>query len=216
MNDKAVLSLALKPKTSADQEKLGHGLARLMADDPMIRVTTDQATGEVIIAGMGELHLEIIVARLKREFGVEASVGKPQVAYKETLTMAADGHRRFVRQVLEPVMRVEVAVPKEHVGDVIGDLSSRRGQIQSQEDRGGTQIVSAHVPLFDLLGYPSDLRDRTLGRGTLVMELDHYEPCAPTDDDDGGRDSFVGSPRKPLPPLRSSRIALPEPDGDDA
>jgi translation elongation factor EF-G len=98
MNDKAVLSITLAPKTSADQEKLGQGLAQLMAEDPTLRVTTDQATGEVIIAGMGELHLEIIVDRLKREFGVEASVGKPQVAYKETLTVPAEGRGRFIRQ----------------------------------------------------------------------------------------------------------------------
>lgn len=314
MKDKAVLSLALKPKTSADQEKLGQGLAKLMAEDPMLRVKIDQATGDVIIAGMGELHLEIIVDRLKRECGVEASVGTPQVAYKETLTVPADGHGRFIRQtggrgqfgeakirliplppgtgyqfendikggsipkeyikpidqgiqealtrgilagypiddvrielydgsyhdvdssemafgivgamafqdaakkakpmLLEPVMRVEVAVPTEHLGDVIDSLSSRRGQIQSQEDRGSTQIISAHVPLSDLFGYSSDLRERTSGRGSLVMELDHYEPCR-TDSGDGGRESFVGAPRKPLPTLRSSRIALPEPDDDD-
>ena len=315
MNDKAVLSLAVTPKTSADQEKLAQGLAKLMAEDPMLRVTTDQETGDVVVAGMGELHLEIVVDRLKREFGVEAGVGRPQVAYMEALTRPADGEMTYVEQaggrgqyahakihlypgeagsgyvfedntiggaipkqfinpieegikealtrgvlsgypvddvrielydgsyhdgdsseaafriagamafqdaakkakpvLLEPVMRVEVAVPRECVGDVIGSVLSRRGQIQSQEDRGGTQIIRAHVPLADLFGYSSDLRERTRGRGTLVMALDHYEPCHPTDSDDGGRDSVVGAPRKPFPRPRSSRIALPEPDGDD-
>ena len=309
-----VLYLSVEPKTKEDQEKLGLGLQKLMAEDPTFRAQLDQQTGRVIIAGMGELHLEIIVDRLKREFDVEASVGKPQVAYKEALTRPAEGDVRYTKQtggrgqyahakihlypgeagsgyvfenktiggtipqqfitpieegikealtrgvlsgypvddvrielydgsyhdvdssemafrvagamafqdaakkakpvLLEPVMRVEVAVPKEHVEDVIGDLSSRRGQIQSQEDRGGTQIIRAHVPLSDLFGYSSDLRERTRGRGTLVMELDHYEPCAPTDGADDGRDSVVGAPRKPLPTLRSSRIALPEPDGE--
>src|SRR5687768_9883493 len=270
-----VISLAIEPKTKADQEKLGQGMAKLMAEDPTFRVTTDEQTGQVVIAGMGELHLEIIVDRLKREFGVEASVGKPQVAYKETLTVAAEGHGRFIRQtggrgqfgeakirliplepgtgyqfendikggaipkeyikpidqgiqealtrgvlagypiddvrielydgsyhevdssemafkiagsmafqdaakkakpvLLEPVMRVEVVVPKEHMGDVMGNLSSRRGQIQSQEDRGGTQIIQARVPLSEMFGYATDLRSRTQGRATYSMHFDRYE-----------------------------------------
>ena len=274
---KPVISLAIEPKTKADQEKLGVGLQKLMAEDPTFRVNTDQQTGQVIIAGMGELHLEIIVDRLKREFNVEASVGKPQVAYKETLTRPADGEGRYVKQtggrgqyghakihlypgepgtgyifenevvggsipkefikpidegikealtrgvlagypvddvkielydgsyhdvdssemafkiagsmafqdaakrakpvLLEPVMRVEVVVPKEYMGDVMGNLASRRGQIQSQEDRGGTQIIAARVPLSEMFGYATDLRSRTQGRATFSMHFDRYEPA---------------------------------------
>jgi elongation factor G len=272
-----VISLAIEPKTKADQEKLGSGLQKLMAEDPTFRVNTDQQTGQTIIRGMGELHLEIIVDRLKREFNVDASVGRPQVAYKETLTVAADGEGRYVRQtggrgqyghakirliprqpgegyefinnivggaiprefikpidegireamttgvlagypvddvaielndgsyhdvdssemafkiagsmafkdashkakpiLLEPVMRVEVVVPKEYMGDVMGDLASRRGHIQSQEDRGGTQIIAARVPLSEMFGYATDLRSRTQGRATYSMHFDRYEPA---------------------------------------
>jgi elongation factor G len=270
-----VISLAIEPKTKADQEKLGQGMSKLMAEDPTFRVRTDEQTGQVVIAGMGELHLEIIVDRLKREFGVEASVGKPQVAYKETLTAPAEGHGRFIRQtggrgqfgeakirliplppgtgyqfenettggsipkeyikpvdqgiqealtrgilagypiddvrielydgsyhdvdssemafkiagsmafqdaakkakpvLMEPVMRVEVVVPKDYLGEVMGDLASRRGRIQSQEDRGGTQIINARVPLSDMFGYATDLRSRTQGRATYSMHFDRYE-----------------------------------------
>jgi elongation factor G len=270
-----VISLAIEPKTKADQEKLGQGMAKLMAEDPTFRVRTDEQTGQVVIAGMGELHLEIIVDRLKREFNVEASVGKPQVAYKETLTAPAEGDGRFVRQtggrgqyghakirliplppgtgyefenkivggsvpreyikpidqgiqealtrgvlagypiddvrielydgsyhevdssemafkiagsmafqdaakrarpvLLEPVMRVEVVCPKDYLGEVMGDLASRRGRIQSQEDRGGTQIISARVPLSEMFGYATELRSRTQGRATYSMHFDRYE-----------------------------------------
>jgi elongation factor G len=272
-----VISLAIEPKTKADQEKLGVGLQKLMAEDPTFRVKTDQQTGEVVIAGMGELHLEIIVDRLKREFNVESSSGRPQVAYKETLTRPADGEMKYAKQtggrgqyghakihlypgepgtgyifenkisggaipkefikpvdegikealtrgvlagypvddvrielydgsyhdvdssemafkiagsmafqdaakkakpvLLEPVMRVEVVVPKEHMGDVMGNLSSRRGAIQSQEDRGGTQIINARVPLSEMFGYATDLRSRTQGRATFSMHFDRYEPA---------------------------------------
>jgi elongation factor G len=270
-----VISLAIEPKTKGDQEKLGLGLAKLMAEDPTFRVRTDEQTAQVVIAGMGELHLEIIVDRLEREFNVEASVGKPQVAYKETLTRPADGEGRYIRQtggrgqyghakihlypgepgtgyvfeneivggaipkefikpvdegikealtrgvlagypiddvrielydgtyhdvdssemafkiagslafqdaakkakpvLLEPVMRVEVVVPRDYMGDVMGDLASRRGRIQSQEDRGGTQIVKARVPLSEMFGYATDLRSRTQGRATYSMHFDRYE-----------------------------------------
>ncbi|MGE3273470.1 MAG: elongation factor G [Vicinamibacterales bacterium] len=270
-----VISLAIEPKTKADHDKLGQGMAKLMAEDPTFRVNTDEQTGQVVIRGMGELHLEIIVDRLKREFNVEASVGKPQVAYKETLTAPAEGDGRFVRQtggrgqfghakirliplepgtgyqfenktvggsipkeyikpvdegirealtrgvlagypiddvrielydgsfhevdssemafkiagsmafqdaakkakpvLMEPVMRVEVVVPKDYLGDVMGDLASRRGRIQSQEDRGGTQIISARVPLSEMFGYATDLRSRTQGRATYSMHFDRYE-----------------------------------------
>jgi elongation factor G len=270
-----VISLAIEPKTKTDQEKLGVGLQKLMSEDPTFRVKTDEQTGQVVIAGMGELHLEIIVDRLKREFGVEASVGKPQVAYKETLTRPADGEMKYAKQtggrgqyghakihlfpgepgtgyifenevtqgsipkefikpidegikealtrgilagypiddvrivlydgsyhdvdssemafkiagsmafqdaakkakpvLLEPVMRVEVVVPKDYMGDVMGDLASRRGRIQSQDDRGGTQIINARVPLSEMFGYSTDLRSRTQGRATYSMHFDRYE-----------------------------------------
>jgi len=272
---KPVISLAIEPKTKSDQEKLGVGLQKLRAEDPTFHVQTDIQTGQVIIAGMGELHLEIIVDRLKREFSVEATVGKPQVAYKETLTRPADGEMKYAKQtggrgqyghckihlypgepgsgyifenettggsipkefikpidegikealtrgilagfpiddvrielydgsyhdvdssemafkiagsmafqdaakkarpvLLEPVMRVEVVVPKDYMGDVMGNLASRRGQIQSQEDRGGTQIINARVPLSEMFGYATDLRSRTQGRATYSMHFDRYE-----------------------------------------
>ena len=270
-----VIHLAIEPKTKADQEKLGQGMQKLMQEDPTFRVRTDEQTGQVVIGGMGELHLEIIVDRLKREFSVEASVGKPQVAYKETLTRPADGEMKYAKQtggrgqyahvkirlfpaepgtgyvfeneisggsiprefikpvdegirealtrgvlagypiddvkvelydggfhevdssemafkiagsmafqdaakkakpvLLEPIMRVEVVVPKEYIGDVMGDLASRRGRIQSQEERGGTQIVNARVPLSEMFGYATDLRSRTQGRATYSMHFDRYE-----------------------------------------
>ena len=271
-----VISLAIEPKTKSDQEKLGMGLAKLMAEDPTFRVKTDPETGQVVISGMGELHLEIIVDRLKREFGVEASVGAPQVAYKETVTRPAEGEGRYIKQtggrgqyghakirlvprqpgegylfennivggtipkefikpidmgireamttgvlagypiddvlidlydgsyhdvdsnemafkiagsmafkdaakranpiLLEPVMRVEVTVPEEFMGDVIGDITSRRGHLQSMEARGGTQIINARVPLSEMFGYATDLRSRTQGRASYSMHFDRYEP----------------------------------------
>src|SRR5512139_3483822 len=270
-----VISLAIEPKTKSDQEKLGQGLSKLMAEDPTFRVNTDTQTGQTIIRGMGELHLEIIVDRLKREFSVEAMVGKPQVAYKETLTRPADGEMKYAKQtggrgqyghakihlfpgepgtgyifeneivggtipkeyikpidegikealtrgvlagypiddvrivlydgsyhdvdssemafkiagsmafqdaakkakpvLLEPIMRVEVVTPEDYTGAVMGDLASRRGRIQAQEDRGGTQIISARVPLSEMFGYATDLRSRTQGRATYSMHFDRYE-----------------------------------------
>src|SRR5262245_5173911 len=270
-----VIRLAIEPKTKSDQEKLGMGLAKLMAEDPTFRVKTDVDTGQVVIAGMGELHLEIIVDRLKREFSVEASVGAPQVAYKETITRAAEGDGRYVKQtggrgqyghakirliprkpgegylfennivggtipkefikpidqgireamttgvlagypiddvmidlydgsyhdvdsnemafkiagsmafkdaakkahpvLLEPVMRVEVTVPEEYMGDVIGDITSRRGHLQAMEARGGTQVINSRVPLAEMFGYATDLRSRTQGRGAYSMHFDRYE-----------------------------------------
>ena len=270
-----VISLAIEPKTKADQEKLGMGLAKLMAEDPTFRVKTDVETGQVVIAGMGELHLEIIVDRLKREFSVEATVGAPQVAYKETITRAADGEGKYIKQtggrgqyghakirliprkpgegylfenetvggtipkefikpidmgireamttgviagypiddvlielydgsyhdvdsnemafkiagsmafkdaakrahpvLLEPIMRVEVTVPEEYMGDVIGNLTGRRGHLQSMEARGSTQIINSRVPLSEMFGYATDLRSRTQGRGSYSMHFDRYE-----------------------------------------
>jgi elongation factor G len=308
-----VLSLAFEPKTTGDQEKLGVRLKKLMAEDPTLRVRTDEQTNQVVIAGMGEQHLEIIVDRLKREFGVEANVGKPQVAYKETLTTPAEGHGRFIRQtggrgqfgevkirlvplppgtgyqfendttgesipgeyinpvdqgiqealtrgilagypiddvrielydgsyhvgdssemafkiagsmafqdaaskakpvLMEPIMRVQVMVPEDSTGDVIGDLASRRGRIESLEDRGGTQIVSALVPMSEMFGYVSELRARTQGRATCSMHFDRYQQ-RPGGLDDDDRESPVGEPRKPTPRPNDSAIALPEPDAD--
>src|SRR5262245_19506649 len=260
-----VISLAIEPKTKSDQEKLGLGLAKLMAEDPTFRVTTDTETAQTVIAGMGELHLEIIVDRLKREFSVEANVGKPQVAYKETITRPAEGEGKWIKQsggrgqyghakirliprkpgegyefeneivggsipkefikpidqgiresmttgvlagypmddvkvelydgsyhdvdsnemsfkfagsmafkdaagkahpiLLEPVMRVEVVVPEEYMGDVIGDITSRRGHIQQMEVRSGSQVIASRVRLSEMFGYATDLRSRTQGRG---------------------------------------------------
>ena len=310
-----LLSLAIRPKTEADRERLARGVTTLMADDPTMSVDTDPATGEVVIAGMGELHLEIIVDRLKREFHVEASVSRPQVAYKETLTRPADGEGRYVRHgdgrgqyahakvhlypgepgsgyvfenritgsaipkvfikpidegirealtggvlagypvddvrvvlydgsyhdiesseltfriagimafhdaarkaepvLLEPVMRVEVVAPTECMGDVMGNLSSRRGQIQSKEERDGTERIDARVPLSQMFGYASDLRVRTRGRGTFAMQFACYQPCDPAENHGTVDDSLVGAPRRPMPPLRDSSVALPEPREDD-
>ncbi len=270
-----VISLAIEPKTKTDQEKLGQGLAKLIAEDPTFQVRTDDETGQVVISGMGELHLEILVDRLQREFGVEATVGRPQVAYKETLIHASESEARYVKQtggrgqyghvkirvvpsqpgngfefvndivggaipreyikpveegirdamttgilagypiddvsvslydgsyhevdssemafkvaggmafreaarkagaiLLEPVMRVEVVVPEQYMGDVIGDLKTRRGHVRAMEVRGGTQIVNARVPLAEMFGYATELRSRTQGRATYSMHFDRHE-----------------------------------------
>jgi elongation factor G len=268
-----VISLAVEPKTKADQEKLGNGLAKLMQEDPTFRVETDRDTGQTKISGMGELHLEIIVDRLKREFNVEAHVGKPQVAYKETIRRASQGEGRWIKQtggrgqyghckieiepapgkgfvfendivggaipreyikpveegirealergvlagypvvdvqarlydgsyhevdssemafklagsqafqdaakraeavLLEPIMKVEVVTPDEYTGAVTGDLSSRRGHMAGQISRGGTQIITVHVPLSNMFGYSTDLRSRTQGRATYSMHFEKY------------------------------------------
>jgi elongation factor G len=304
-----VISLAIEPKTKADQEKIGKGLQKMMAEDPTLRVQTDQQTGQTIIAGIGELHLEIIVDRLKREFGVEATVGKPQVAYKEALTRAADGNGRYVRQtrdrgqygqakihlcpgepgtgyvfeneivggaipkefikpiddgirdalthgvlagypvddvrvelydgsyhdvdssemafknagfmafqdaakkakpvLLEPVMRVEVVVPKDHIDDILGDLVSRRGEVQSHQERDGRQIISARVPLSEMFGYAADLRSRTHGLGTCSIVFDRYqEVVGPPPDSNVA----VHEPRDRGPQGRSSAATVPEPE----
>src|SRR5439155_1682638 len=159
-----VISLAVEPKTKSDQEKLGTGLAKLMQEDPTFKVETDKDTGQTKISGMGELHLEIIVDRLKREFGVAANVGKPQVAYKETI-------RRASPVLLEPIMKVEVVTPDDYTGAVTGDLSGRRGHLEGQVSRGGTQIITAMVPLSTMFGYSTDLRSRTQGRATYTMHF---------------------------------------------
>jgi elongation factor G len=269
-----VISLAVEPKTKVDQDKLGQGLAKLMQEDPTFKVEVDKDTGQTKISGMGELHLEIVVDRLKRQFGVAANVGKPQVAYKETVRKQAKGEGRYVRQtggrgqfghckieiepapdqgfvfdneitggaipkeyikpvregirealergilagypvvdvrarlydgsfhdvdssemafkiagsmalqaaakkaqptLLEPVMKVEVVTPDEHTGAVTGDLSSRRGRIEGQIARGGSQIITAMVPLATMFGYSTDLRSRTQGRATYTMHFERYD-----------------------------------------
>jgi elongation factor G len=315
MTRNALLSIAIRPKAEADREGLARGVTTLMAEDPTMSADTDPATGEVVVAGTGELHLEIILNRLAREFHVEAFVSRPQVAYKETFTRSSDGEGRHVRQsggrgeyahakvhlypgepgsgyvfeneisgsaipkefikpieegidealtagvlagypvddvrivlydgsyhdvdssemtfriagtmafhdaakkaepvLLEPVMRVDVVAPTEYVGDVMGDLSSRRGQIQSHEDCDNMRRITARVPLSRMFGYATDLRSRTRGSGTFSMQFACYQPCDRAEDQGTGDDSMVGAPRKPLRPLRSSSVALPEPMEDD-
>ena len=258
-----VIRVAIEPKTKAGQEKMAIALAKLAEEDPTFRTYTDEETGQTIIAGMGELHLEIIVDRLLREFKVEANVGAPQVAYKETIRKAVDQDTKYARQsggkgqyghvkihvepnesgkgyefinkvvgdagiqgamlsgtvagypvvdvkvtlydgsyhevdssemafkiagsmafkeamrkadptLLEPIMKVSVIVPEEYMGDVIGDISARRGQIQGYEMRAGAQQIDAFVPLAEMFGYATDLRSRTQGRGQYTMEPSHY------------------------------------------
>ena len=308
------MSLTIDPRTPSDREKLAGGLQQLMAEDSTVRVRTDQQTGQVIIAAMGELHLEVIIDRLRREFNVEAFLGKPQVAYKEALTRPADGEMKYAGQtggrgeyghckihvypgepgtgyifentivggsipkvfikpidegikealtqgvvagypiddvrvelydgsyhdvdssdmafkvagsmafldaakkagpvLLEPIMRLEVVVPREYADDVLGDLSTRRGQVHSREDRGGTQIVTARAPLSALFGYATDLRSRTQGRATYSMHLDGYGRVDRDDTGDADGGAPVLAPRTPPQRRRDSAIALPEPDDD--
>ena len=270
-----VINVAVEPKTKADQEKMGIALQRLAEEDPTFKMYTDQETGQTIIAGMGELHLEIIVDRMLREFKVDCTVGKPQVAYRETIRKTVKSEGKFVRQsggrgqyghcwleispldpgqgfvfenkvvggaipreyinpieagvkeamdtgvsagypivdvkvtvydgsyhdvdssemafkiaasmgfkegcrkanpvILEPYMKVEVIVPEEYMGDVIGDINSRRGRIEGMEARAGAQVVRSFVPLSEMFGYATDLRSRTQGRGVYSMEFDHYD-----------------------------------------
>jgi elongation factor G len=272
-----VISIAIEPRTKVDQERLGISLQKLALEDPSFQVRTDEETGQTIISGMGELHLEIIVDRLLREFKVEANVGRPQVAYRETVTRVAKQEGRYIRQtggrgqfghvwltvepnekgkgfefvnkivggvipreyipavekgvreasetgvvagypvvdakvtlfdgsyhevdssemafkiagsmafkgacnnaspiLLEPIMAVEVVTPEDFMGDVIGDLSSRRGRIQQIEARGNTQVIASFVPLALMFGYATDLRSKTQGRATYTMQFDHYEPA---------------------------------------
>ncbi len=270
-----VISVAVEPKTKADQEKMGIALGKLAGEDPSFRVSTDEESGQTLIAGMGELHLEIIVDRMKREFGVEAEVGAPQVAYRETIRNSVNKEYKYAKQsggrgqfghvylkiepqepgsgytfvdevkggvipkeyipavdkgiqeamtrgiqagypvedikvtlydgsyhevdssemafklagsmgfregaraanpvILEPIMKVEVEVPEDYMGDVIGDISKRRGQVNGMNERSGNKIVDAFVPLSEMFGYSTDLRSMTQGRATYAMEFDHYE-----------------------------------------
>ncbi len=270
-----VISVAVEPKTKADQEKMGIALSKLAAEDPSFRVHTDEETGQTIISGMGELHLEILVDRMKREFNVEAEVGAPQVSYREAIKKEVEQEHKYAKQsggrgqfghvylrikpsepgegfifhndikggaipkeyipavekgiveamqggvlagypiedvevslydgsyhevdsnemafklaasmgfkegcrkagaaILEPLMKVEVEVPEEYMGDVIGDLNRRRGQVNNMSDRSGNKIIDAFVPLSEMFGYSTDLRSSTQGRATYSMEFDHYE-----------------------------------------
>ncbi|RUM29580.1 MAG: elongation factor G [Aquifex sp.] len=270
-----VISMAIEPKTKKDQEKLSQVLNKFMKEDPTFKATTDPETGQILIHGMGELHLEIMVDRMKREYGIEVNVGKPQVAYKETIKKKAVGEGKFIKQtggrgqyghaiieieplprgkgfefiddihggvipkefipsvekgikeamqngilagypvvdvrvrlfdgsyhevdssdiafqvagalafkdaakkadpvLLEPIMEVEVETPEEYVGDVIGDLNSRRGKIMGMENKGNITVVKAHVPLAEMFGYATTLRSLTQGRGTFIMRFSHYD-----------------------------------------
>ena len=274
-----VINVAIEPKTKAGRDKMGIALQKLAEEDPTFRTYTDQETGQTIIAGMGELHLEIIVDRLLREFKVEANVGRPQVAYRETFRKPSDVEGKYIKQsggrgqyghckikfepmdandtenafefvnaivggsipkeyipaiengikeamhsgtiggypvlgvratlydgsyhdvdssemaykiagsmafkeamrksdpvLLEPIMKVDVTVPEDYMGDVIGDINSRRGHIEGMEARNNAQIIHSFVPLAEMFGYATDLRSRTQGRGVYAMEIDHYEP----------------------------------------
>ncbi len=270
-----VIQMAIEPKTKPDQEKMGLALQKLAQEDPSLRVSTDEETMQTLIAGMGELHLEIIVDRLKREFKVETNVGKPQVAFRETIRTASSAEGKYIRQtggrgqyghvvlelepqepgkgfefenkivggrvpreyipavekgireamengviagypmvdikvriidgsyhdvdssemafkiaasmgfkegarkanpvLLEPIMSLEVIVPEDYMGDVIGDLNSRRGKIQGMKARGSAQVITAEVPLAEMFGYATDLRSRTQGRGVFTMQFAHYD-----------------------------------------
>ncbi len=272
-----VIGLRIEPKTKADQEKMGTALHRLAEEDPTFRVAGDNETGETIISGMGELHLEIIVDRMKKEFNVDANVGRPQVAYKETILGEADGEGKYIKQsggrgqyghakvrvkplergagyvfldeikggsipkefigptekgvkealekgvvagypmvdvevtlydgsfhevdsseaafkiagsmafqdaakkakpvILEPIMKVQVIIPDNYMGEVTGNVNSKRGRIESMDDRPGLKVINAQIPLSEMFGYATDLRTMTQGRGSFSMEFDHYEPA---------------------------------------
>jgi elongation factor G len=270
-----VISVAIEPKTKADQDKMSVALGKLAEEDPTFRTETNPETGQTIISGMGELHLDIIVDRMRREFKVEANVGAPQVAYRETFRAAAEVEGKFVRQsggrgqfghvwikfepneegagfefenkivggvvpreyipsveagikeamqngvlagyplidvkaslfdgsyhdvdsnemafkvaaslalknaknkcnpvILEPLVKVEVVIPEEYMGDIMGDITSRRGRVEGMDTRGPAQVVNAFVPLAEMFGYATALRSNTQGRGTYTMTFDHYE-----------------------------------------
>ncbi len=271
-----VISIRIEPKTKADQEKMGLAMKKLSEEDPTFRIKSDEETGETIISGMGELHLDILCDRMKREFKVEANMGRPQVAYKETIRTEAEAEGKYIRQsggrgqyghvwlriepkekgegfefineikggviprefipavekgvkeakekgvvagypvidvsitlydgsfhevdsseiafkiaasiafqavtkrakpvLLEPIMKLEVVIPEDFLGDVIGDLSSRRGKIEETQERLNMKVIDAKIPLAEMFGYATSLRSLTEGRGTFTMEFDHYEP----------------------------------------
>ena len=269
-----VISIAIEPKSKGDQEKMSTALQKLAEEDPTFRAETDQESGQTVISGMGELHLDVLVDRMKREFGVEANIGKPQVAYRETLTQAGDCEGKYIKQsggrgqyghvwvkfepnkdkgyefvdaivggvvpreyipvvdkglqeamktgvlagypmidvkatlfdgsyhdvdsnemafkvaaslalkeakknckpvLLEPIMKVDIVVPEEYLGNVMGDITSRRGRPMGQEAQGNSLKINAYVPLSEMFGYATSLRSNTQGRGTFMMLFDHYE-----------------------------------------
>ena len=183
-----VISIAVEPRSQADQEKMALALGKLAAEDPSFKVKTDEESGQTIISGMGELHLDIIVDRMRREFSVECNVGKPQVAYRETIRDSSEmafkiagsmGFRKGAAEakpvLLEPTMKVEVTTPEDWMGDVVGDLNRRRGVIEGMEDGvAGIKIVLAKVPLSEMFGYSTDLRSATQGRASYSMEFFNY------------------------------------------
>jgi len=214
-----VIGIAVEPKTKADVDKLGMSLAKLAEEDPTFQVKTDEASGQTIISGMGELHLDIIVDRLRREFKVEVNQGQPQVEYKEALTATADHRETYKKQtggrgkfadivftdgsfhpvdsdslsfelaaklgykvaakkakavLMEPIMKLEVLTPEENMGDIVGDLNRRRGQVNNMDDRAGSKVVKAEVPLSEMFGYVTSLRTLSSGRATSTMEFSHY------------------------------------------
>src|SRR5262245_17794040 len=164
----ALITLTVTPNTGADRERLERGLRALTAEDPHLAVTTDAASGISTIGGVGEMHLEIVVDRLKREFEVSAGLSSPRVVYKEA---------RFAQMtvLLEPVMRVEAVVQPEHLDATVADLIGRRGWIGSTEERSGMSVVAAYVPLASLFGYATYLREATRGRGSFTMTFDRYD-----------------------------------------
>jgi elongation factor G len=271
-----VIGIRIEPKTKADQEKMGMALHRLAEEDPTFRVEGDLETGETIISGMGELHLEVLVDRMKREFNVEANVGRPQVAYRETIMAEAEGEGKYIKQsggrgqyghacvrvkplergagfvfldevkggaipreyipaiqkgvkealdkgivanyrmtdvevtvydgsfhevdsseaafkiagsmafqeaakrakpvILEPIMKIQIIVPENFMGEITGNVNSKRGRIEAINDRPGLKVIDAKIPLSELFGYATELRSMSQGRGSFTMEFDHYEP----------------------------------------
>ena len=310
----ALLSVVLEPKTPDDAQKLARGLEQMASEQPPLCVHRDAGNGRVIVAAMHEPQLEGITDRLRREFHVEANVGRPHVAYREALSLPADGEMKYARQsegrgqyahvkvrlhpgatgagyifenqivggtippqfinavdegvrdalargvvagypiedarvelwdgsyhevdssedafriaasgaaidaarkaqpvLLEPIMALEADVHVEAAGDVIRNVEGRRGRVDSLTGGESSWIIRARVPLAELFGYATDFRERTRGHGTFRIWFDSYEPVRLNDSSDGSRDSLVGAPLKPSPPLRRSSVALPEPDED--
>jgi len=310
-----LLSLAVIPNTAGDRRKLARGLASLMREDPALVVRTDAASGEVRIFAAGEQHLEIVVDRLRREFDVAATVGRPQVAFKETATRVAEGEMKYARQaggrgeyghvklrihpglpgsgfvfendvtmgaipapfiepiedgirealgrgvlaghpiddvrvvlydgsyhdvdsspsafrtaaemafqdgmrrsrpaLLQPMVRLEVRTPREHLAEVMADLTGRGARVYGGDESGGSVRVTARAAVADTVGYGASLRRLTNGRASYTMRFDGYDPFEPTDDPGGDRSSGVRSPLRPASPPRASNIALPEPPDDD-
>src|SRR5439155_854706 len=168
-----VIEIAIEPKSKADQEKLGTALAKLVAEDPSFRVTTDQESGQTILKGMGELHLDIKVSLVDGDYhDVDSSALAFEIAARAALRQ---GLQEGKSVLLEPIMKVEVVTPEEYTGNIIGDLNSRRGHIHGQDRRGNANVINAMVPLANMFGYVSTLRSMSQGRATFTMQFDHYE-----------------------------------------